>query len=123
MRIAAFTIKYWYRMNPLILIFVSVALCMLIFCCQPHKEERFLFPVFPLIALLAAATLTSFCYFVPNYRLFNGLIILVFVTLSVSRGYALHRNFSASMETYKALHDHLVFSAGKIELRGKHVSL
>ncbi len=30
-----------------------------IFVPQPHKEERFLFPVYPLVALAAAATLVA----------------------------------------------------------------
>jgi alpha-1,2-mannosyltransferase len=111
-----------YRINPLILIFITASLWILIFFAQPHKEERFMFPIFPLIALLAAVTLVAFCFIVPGFRVFNSAIVFVFVILSVSRGYALHRNFSASIETYKAFHDHFVFNAGKLDLSGKHVS-
>lgn len=82
-----------------------------------------MFPIFPLIALLAATTLAGLCYTIPGLRFFfNSGVVLLFVLLSVSRGYALHRNFSASIETYKAFHDHFMFNAGKLDLNGKHVS-
>lgn len=120
-RFLAFTIRYWYRAIPLILIFISAILWIAIFFSQPHKEERFMFPIFPLIALLAAISVASLCYFLPGFKFFNSLIVFIFVFLSISRGYALHRNFSASTETYKAFHDHIVFNQGKLNFTNMHV--
>ncbi|VDL82476.1 unnamed protein product [Nippostrongylus brasiliensis] len=45
---------YWRHYSSLFLLFCSFSLWCLIFFVQPHKEERFLFPIYPLIALLAA---------------------------------------------------------------------
>jgi hypothetical protein len=121
--VLAFNLRYWYRFLPLLFIYASVLLWIGIFFLQPHKEERFLFPIFPLIALLAAVGLQSLSYFMPNFRLFNGVIVFLFVLISVSRGYALHRNYSASIETYKAFHNHFLVNSGKLNLTGMHVSV
>ena len=78
-----------------------------VFWLQPHKEERFLFPVYPLICLAAAISLDT-CQ-----RLFSNLVqrsrdylhttvsisagfILVFAILSLSRITALYQVVSTS---------------------------
>jgi alpha-1,2-mannosyltransferase len=44
------------------LIFMSPCfLWMLVFFCQPHKEERFLAPIYPLLALVAAVAVSDWC--------------------------------------------------------------
>ncbi|CAN7992185.1 unnamed protein product [Ixodes hexagonus] len=92
-----------------------------IFFSQAHKEERFLFPIYPLVCLCAAVTLDSVeavvRYLVtaggPARRLdqlgssasrFLWVGFLAITTLlSVSRTVALYRHFRAPMETYMEL--------------------
>lgn len=90
-----------------------------IFFSQAHKEERFLFPVYPLICLCAAIcvsvleSLTSLCSRALTgiaHRVTSVLaqhVWLIFLTattlLSVSRTVALYRNFRAPMEIYMEL--------------------
>ena len=51
--------NYWQPFLPLFFMFLSLVLWLAIFFLQPHKEERFLFPVYPILAVLAAVTLDS----------------------------------------------------------------
>lgn len=57
--ISAIHPSYWRHYSALFLLFASFSVWCLIFFSQPHKEERFLFPVYPLIALMAAVSLDS----------------------------------------------------------------
>uniref|UniRef100_A0A915MDC0 Mannosyltransferase n=1 Tax=Meloidogyne javanica TaxID=6303 RepID=A0A915MDC0_MELJA len=50
-------LKQWERFRHLIFLSMSATIWMLIFMLQPHKEERFLFPIYPHICLLAAICL------------------------------------------------------------------
>lgn len=43
---------YWLTLSPMYL-------WMLVFFTRPHKEERFLFPIYPLICLCGAVALSS----------------------------------------------------------------
>lgn len=43
---------YWLTLSPMYL-------WMLVFFTRPHKEERFLFPIYPLICLSGAVALSS----------------------------------------------------------------
>lgn len=90
-----------------------------IFFSQAHKEERFLFPVYPLICLCAAICGRALETLASHYsRSLTGfarcaasavaqhiwLVLLVSTTLlSVSRTVALYRNFRAPMEVYMEL--------------------
>ncbi|XP_050048305.2 alpha-1,2-mannosyltransferase ALG9 [Dermacentor andersoni] len=90
-----------------------------IFFSQAHKEERFLFPVYPLICLCAAICVNTLESVTSLYsRTLTGvarratsalaqhlwLVFLVTATLlSVSRTVALYRNFRAPMEIYMEL--------------------
>lgn len=90
-----------------------------IFFTQAHKEERFLFPVYPLICLSAAIggraleaiaghaarSLTGFARRVASTVAQRAWIVLLVATtlLSVSRTVALYRNFRAPMEIYMEL--------------------
>ncbi|KAI8552457.1 hypothetical protein RHMOL_Rhmol06G0268100 [Rhododendron molle] len=89
---------------------------------QPHKEERFLYPIYPLICVAAAAVIESFPDFFrdkynPNH---NSLLISIAQTLrplvlglilciSHARTFSLIHGYSAPLEIYKHLdyHDHL----------------
>ncbi|KAK6025100.1 plasmid Maintenance Protein, partial [Ostertagia ostertagi] len=79
---------------------------------QPHKEERFLFPVYPLIALFAAIALDSadrlVSRYFPSLSVLSWLVVLCFILASLSRTYALHRNFSSHIEVYKSLNEHFM---------------
>ncbi|WKX93807.1 hypothetical protein Q1695_011237 [Nippostrongylus brasiliensis] len=103
---------YWRHYSSLFLLFCSFSLWCLIFFVQPHKEERFLFPIYPLIALLAAVSLDSIerlvSRFLPSLSSISWVVLLGFVLASMSRTYALHRNFSAHIEVYKSLNEHLM---------------
>ncbi|KAI6178863.1 Alg9 mannosyltransferase domain containing protein [Aphelenchoides besseyi] len=109
------SLEYWYRFIPVAFIFLSALLWLVIFFLQPHKEERFLFPIFPLIAILAAVGLQSLYHVLPWPRALTSAFIAIFVAISLSRGYALHRNYSASMETYTAFHKHFLFHNGTMD--------
>ncbi|CAK5081843.1 unnamed protein product [Meloidogyne enterolobii] len=97
-------LKQWERFRPLIFLSMSAIVWMLIFMLQPHKEERFLFPIYPHICLLAAICLDCL------YRLLNKTkfattfciaILIIFVVASFSRIAALHRNYSGLLDIYK----------------------
>lgn len=110
------SVKYWHPFLPLFFIFLSLTVWLAIFFSQPHKEERFLFPVYPLIAILAAVTLDA----IPRLgvmllggssrRFWYSILVLAlagFTMLSLSRSIALYRNYSAPMKIYKGLNEHL----------------
>ena len=102
-----------YRSPKLLLSFFlsPMYIWVLIFFSQPHKEERFLFPIYPLICLNAAvslATLLKVCYV---YKLHNYInlkwasiaFLSVFVVISVSRSVALFQGYHSSIDLYPQL--------------------
>ncbi|XP_067943793.1 alpha-1,2-mannosyltransferase ALG9-like [Watersipora subatra] len=91
-------------------------LWIVIFFSQAHKEERFLFPIYPLICLSAALSLDSL------QRLFSSLvgyakhytdflwyipvgIVCVSGLLSISRNLALYHGYHAPIDIYTALNN------------------
>jgi len=86
-------------------------LWLLIFFTQPHKEERFLFPVYPFIAF-AAAVFVSSCQKIyklvieenfakmPRNKIWNQLFLVVFCGLSVSRSVLLVLGYGGGMSVY-----------------------
>ncbi|GMT14335.1 hypothetical protein PFISCL1PPCAC_5632, partial [Pristionchus fissidentatus] len=100
---------FYRRLSPIALAFLSVSLWFLVFFSQAHKEERFLFPVFPLLALLSAVTLDALNRLAdhlslpsPSYWLLGA-----FIVISCSRTYSLYRNYSGTVDSYKAFSDYL----------------
>ncbi|XP_032283810.1 alpha-1,2-mannosyltransferase ALG9 isoform X1 [Phoca vitulina] len=97
---------YWLTLAPMYIWFI-------IFFIQPHKEERFLFPVYPLICLCGAVALSALqkCYhFVfQRYRLehytvtsnwlASGMLVL-FGLLSFSRSVALFKGYHGPLDLY-----------------------
>ncbi|CAH0557064.1 unnamed protein product [Brassicogethes aeneus] len=98
----------WLSLSPMFL-------WLLIFCIQPHKEERFLFPIYPMICLSGAITLDILqkLYFrvlgliqkIPNgshyldKTIIYSLIVLIITSLmGVSRIYALYKNYHAPLD-------------------------
>nr|XP_058145098.1 alpha-1,2-mannosyltransferase ALG9 isoform X2 [Dasypus novemcinctus] len=97
---------YWLTLAPMYIWFI-------IFFIQPHKEERFLFPVYPLICLCGAVALSALqkCYhFVfQRYRLEHYTVtsnwlalgtVLLFGLLSFSRSVALFRGYHGPLDLY-----------------------
>ncbi|RLN57329.1 hypothetical protein BBJ28_00005094, partial [Nothophytophthora sp. Chile5] len=91
-----------------------------IMMAQPHKEERFLFPIYPLLCLSAAITLSAVVYRLG--RLFRhersvGHVLALFLVLgalgvytllSVSRVVSNTVNYSAPLRVYRHLHEHVL---------------
>ncbi|XP_029719284.2 alpha-1,2-mannosyltransferase ALG9 [Aedes albopictus] len=89
---------------------------LLVFFMQPHKEERFIFPVYPLVSLCGAVALSTFLQIndlvlqrcgKPALRIARRLIMYGvttgFILLSLSRLYALYANYHAPMEISSSL--------------------
>jgi len=89
-----------------------------IFMAQPHKEERFLYVIYPLLCMQGAISLTciwgllqaalnrlpslkaySVIKFSPTAFVFAAMV--VFILLSISRSFALVFNYGGFMETWK----------------------
>uniref|UniRef100_A0A8C0XZ42 Mannosyltransferase n=1 Tax=Castor canadensis TaxID=51338 RepID=A0A8C0XZ42_CASCN len=97
---------YWLTLAPMYIWFI-------IFFIQPHKEERFLFPIYPLICLCGAVALSALqkCYhFVfQRYRLEHYTVtsnwlalgtVFLFGLLSFSRSVALFRGYHGPLDLY-----------------------
>ncbi|XP_055851323.1 alpha-1,2-mannosyltransferase ALG9 [Episyrphus balteatus] len=105
-----------------------------VFLLQPHKEERFLFPMYPMISLCGAITVDVFqriffrlktiftklaagAHYLDHTMFIPLLFMLVSTLLGMSRVFSLYRNYHAPMDLlielnqFKAAPD---FSADKI---------
>lgn len=81
--------RYKYDDRSLRLTSIVFYLWMIIFTVQAHKEERFLFPIYPLICLLAAISLIQ----IKSFLLGKWLTIAfssIFIVLSLSRILAIY---------------------------------
>uniref|UniRef100_A0A915E6S3 Mannosyltransferase n=1 Tax=Ditylenchus dipsaci TaxID=166011 RepID=A0A915E6S3_9BILA len=116
-----YSASYWYRYFPVLTIYLAASLWLLIFFSQPHKEERFLFPIYPLISVLAAIALDSLLRVSNKLHNLVILVVATFILLSLSRGIALHRNFSATLETYKGFHDHFMVKQSQMDFANMQV--
>jgi alpha-1,2-mannosyltransferase len=80
---------------------------------MPHKEERFLFIIYPAICLAAAYSLFSLHTFLRRILssqfsdVLLGSVMLLIATFSISRSYSLILNYSAPFSVYSALESHL----------------
>lgn len=87
---------------------------------QPHKEERFLFPIYPLISLCGAITLdisqkiffrikssivkiNTATHYLNHTTFIAVFVVVVSVLFNVSRILALYRNYHAPMDTFMEL--------------------
>ncbi|XP_008544878.1 alpha-1,2-mannosyltransferase ALG9 [Microplitis demolitor] len=103
-----YCLPYWYSLSPLYLWIIVMFM-------QPHKEERFLFPIYPMICLAGAITVDVIqkLYFfvrtqikplkqVSHYlRGTSHIMVLVFIVTSlagVSRSFALFNGYYAPLE-------------------------
>ncbi|XP_069732675.1 alpha-1,2-mannosyltransferase ALG9 isoform X4 [Phaenicophaeus curvirostris] len=101
---------YWLTLAPMYI-------WIMIFFIQPHKEERFLFPIYPLICLCSAVALSALqkCYhfIFQRYRLEHYTIssnwlalgtVFLFGLLSLSRSVALFRGYHGPLDLYPEFH-------------------
>jgi alpha-1,2-mannosyltransferase len=107
------TLPYYLSLAPFYLWLVVMML-------QPHKEERFLYPVYPMISLCGAITLDIFqkiffrirsaimkintaTHYLNHTTFIAVFVVIVSVLFNVSRILALHKNYSAPMDTFMEL--------------------
>ncbi|XP_053546083.1 alpha-1,2-mannosyltransferase ALG9 isoform X2 [Bombina bombina] len=101
---------YWLTLAPMYI-------WLLIFFAQPHKEERFLFPIYPLICLCGAVALSAlqkcYHYAFQRYRLEHYTIssnwlalgtVFLFGLLSFSRSVALFKGYHGPLDLYPEFH-------------------
>ncbi|XP_055675396.1 alpha-1,2-mannosyltransferase ALG9 isoform X4 [Falco peregrinus] len=101
---------YWLTLAPMYI-------WIMIFFSQPHKEERFLFPIYPLICLCGAVALSALqkCYhfIFQRYRLEHYTVssnwlalgtVFIFGLLSLSRSVALFRGYHGPLDLYPEFH-------------------
>lgn len=87
---------------------------------QPHKEERFLFPIYPMISLCGAITIdvcqkiffrirtaifkiTSPTHYLNHTTFITVLFVIISVALNLSRILALYKNYHAPMDVFMEL--------------------
>ncbi|XLS85425.1 hypothetical protein HN51_035591 [Arachis hypogaea] len=86
---------------------------------QPHKEERFLYPIYPLICVAASAVIESFpdlfrdkynprsdSIMVKAAKILRPVILSLILCASHARTFSLIHGYSAPMEVYKILEHH-----------------
>ncbi|KAI4321809.1 hypothetical protein MLD38_035147 [Melastoma candidum] len=86
---------------------------------QPHKEERFLYPVYPLICVAASAVIDSFpSLFESEYKttvkdlaanvakFVRPIVLSIILGVSHSRTFSLIHGYGAPIEVYKILEHH-----------------
>lgn len=92
--------SYFWKMMP-------AYIWMLVFFIQPHKEERFLFPIYPLLTLCAVLCIENIkriwnCIFNGERDIFQKILlngtIVIFLLLSLSRIFALYIHYQAPMK-------------------------
>lgn len=102
-------IPRWLALSPLYI-------WILIFFTRPHKEERFLFPIYPLFALCGAVTIDHlqkiWCYYFTQHKSYhytdttNWISVcagILFSLLSVSRIIAVYQGYHAPLDLYLEL--------------------
>jgi len=98
---------------PFWLAHLALHLWLLVFGLQPHKEERFLFPVYPLLCFAAASTLDNIqriyhriCFrqkarhYLDKTKWIGGCVFVLFSIISTSRIIALYQNYYAPMKVW-----------------------
>ncbi|PQQ13870.1 dol-P-Man:Man(6)GlcNAc(2)-PP-Dol alpha-1 2-mannosyltransferase [Prunus yedoensis var. nudiflora] len=105
---------------PSLLIVVSPIYIWLVFMSlQPHKEERFLYPIYPLICVAASAVIESFpdvfrsdydsqgnSPMVMTARILRPVVLGLILCASHARTFSVINGYSAPLEVYKLLEDH-----------------
>ncbi|XP_022717264.1 dol-P-Man:Man(6)GlcNAc(2)-PP-Dol alpha-1,2-mannosyltransferase-like [Durio zibethinus] len=94
---------------------------------QPHKEERFLYPIYPLVCIAASAVIESFPdLFRDKYNPYDNSIIVMIAKIlrplalsfilcaSHARTFSLINGYAAPLEVYKILEHHDDAGTGSI---------
>lgn len=101
-------LPHWLTMSPLFL-------WLFVFFSQPHKEERFLFPVYPMICLCGAITVDIIqklyfrvlslmrkfpagTHYLDKSMYIPLITVGIFTILSISRIFALYKNYHAPLD-------------------------
>ena len=97
-----------YQGLPYWMLHLALHLWLIVFGIQPHKEERFLFPIYPLLCLAAASTVDDLQklysivfmkgrsrHYLDYTRWISIAIVFIFSVLSISRVLALYHNYYA----------------------------
>ena len=108
--------KYLYSFHDSslnLLIQFAMYLWLIVFWPQPHKEERFLFPIYPLLCMAGALTVDTiqklWCtlfvklhnrHYLEHTKWISTLFLAVTSILSISRICALYHNFYGSMDIW-----------------------
>jgi len=92
---------------------LGLYLWLTVFGLQPHKEERFLFPAYPLICLGAASTIDSvqklfYCFFVKikskhylkHTQWISVSALVIYSALCLSRIVGIYQNYSAPIDVW-----------------------
>nr|CAB3221238.1 alpha-1,2-mannosyltransferase ALG9-like [Phallusia mammillata] len=118
-----------YQPPTLLLVFTLSTLLIWfgIFFTRPHKEERFLFPVYPLICLAAALCIATVqkLYCVIGLRKYlteqwmTVATLVIFALLSLSRSFAVFQGYHGSMDLYPKMHQ----LASKIDSTGRTINV
>ncbi|XP_072999408.1 alpha-1,2-mannosyltransferase ALG9 [Typha latifolia] len=112
---------------PDLLIVISPVYIWLAFMSlQAHKEERFLYPIYPLICVAATAVIDSFPdFFRDKYAVEDGILVKIakglrplflglILCASHSRTFSIINGYSAPMQIYKHLEHHEDAGTGSI---------
>ncbi|XP_042494529.1 dol-P-Man:Man(6)GlcNAc(2)-PP-Dol alpha-1,2-mannosyltransferase [Macadamia integrifolia] len=105
---------------PDLLVVVSPVYIWLIFMSlQPHKEERFLYPIYPLVCVAASAVIESFpdlfrdkydpnanAFLIKIAKILRPVALSLILCASHSRTFSLIHGYSAPIEIYKHLEHH-----------------
>lgn len=101
------------RIGSFLYVSLPMYVWLLIFCATPHKEERFLFPIYPLVCLCGAVclvhlqegvTVTLRKFGVRDTGFLSVSLSAVFAVLAVSRIFALYRGYHAPFDVYMEAH-------------------
>jgi len=93
---------------PFVALLSGTLLWITFMSCMAHKEERFLYVVYPLLCVSAGFAITKVFYrlrqlWMPLSLVVTLLTVIVFGGLSVSRIIAIQNNYGASMVAWKTL--------------------
>ncbi|SMN19772.1 similar to Saccharomyces cerevisiae YNL219C ALG9 Mannosyltransferase, involved in N-linked glycosylation [Maudiozyma saulgeensis] len=101
-------------------LWISFTLWMVIFIMQPHKEERFLYPIYGLVSLSAAIGFSKLLTFSKLCKLLKkvlkSIVILAVIIQASSRIIALIVNYTAPLDTFAELYNITPSGLNDIEL-------
>ena len=134
----------WNENKHIRIIITPMILWMFIVFPRPHKEERFLFPIYPILSFACALTLDTVITLmvpvfvqpkrsdfgagvVPNYQVWiqgwsskiGTIIVLCIGAVSILRSMALSQYYTAPLNLYEYLHNELI----KQDIKDKNVNV